>query len=164
MSTPGSTSEEPDSGYSRLEQQIRWYDSKSGSAQKWFKWVKYLEFVCGAIIPIAALTQHNGYVAAGLSALVIVLEGLQHLNQWQHNWITYRSTCETLRHEKYSYLARSGQYEGLDDALAYKLLVENVEGLVSTEHAKWLTRQTEGAKAKLAAQRRASGQPPAAAS
>lgn len=162
MSTPGATSEEPDSGYVRLEEQIRWYDSKSGSAQRCFKWVKYVEFVCGAIIPIAALTQQTGYVAAGLSALVIVLEGIQHLNQWQHNWITYRSTCEMLRHEKYSYLARSGQYEGLDDDLAFKLLVENVEGLVSTEHAKWVSRQTEAAKAKLAAQRRASTQAPPA--
>lgn len=137
--TPGSTQDEPDSGYARLEQQIRWYDAKSGSAQRWFKRTKFVEFICGAIVPPAALL--NGQVAAALSAIVIVLEGLQHLNQWQHNWITYRSTCEMLRHEKYSYIARSGQYEGMDDAQAMRQLVENVEGLVSTEHAKWLSKQ-----------------------
>lgn len=159
--TPGATSEEPDSGYARLEQQIRWYDSKSGSAQRYFKSTKVVEFACGAIVPIAALVKDGGIVAAGLSAVVIVLEGLQHLNQWQHNWITYRSTCEMLRHEKYSFLARSGQYEGLEDDVARRLLVENVEGLVSTEHAKWLSRQTEQAKAKAATQRRsASGENP----
>jgi hypothetical protein len=63
------------------------------------------------------------------------------LNQWQHNWITYRSTCEALRHEKYSYIARSGSYGDLDNESAKKTLVERVESLVSTEHAKWITRQ-----------------------
>lgn len=146
MTTPGSTAEEPDSGYLRIEQQIRWYDQKSGSAQRWFKRVKFVEFVCGAIVPAAALL--NGPTAAGLSAVVIVLEGLQHLNQWQHNWITYRSTCEMLRHEKYSYIARSGQYEGMSDDEAKRMLVENTESLVSTEHAKWLSKQNTVARKK----------------
>jgi hypothetical protein len=144
MTTPGTTDQEPDSGYPRLEQQIRWYDDKSGSAQWWFKRTKLVEFACGALVPPIALL--HGPAAAGLSAAVIVLEGLQHLNQWQHNWITYRSTCEMLRHEKYSYLARSGQYEGLTDDEAKRQLVENVEGLVSTEHAKWVTRQQTAIK------------------
>lgn len=144
MMTPGATDEEPNSDYPRLEQQIRWYDQKSQSAQKWFKRTKLIEFICGAMVPPAALV--CGPVAAGLSAVVIVLEGLQHLNQWQHNWITYRSTCEMLRHEKYSYLARSGGYEGMNDDEAKRQLVENVEGLVSTEHAKWLSRQNQSLK------------------
>lgn len=36
---------EPDSGYLRLEQQIQWYDQKSGTAQRYNKWVKVCEFV-----------------------------------------------------------------------------------------------------------------------
>jgi hypothetical protein len=146
LSVPGSTDAEPDSGYLRLEQQIRWYDSKSGSAQAWFKWTKILEFICAAAVPPIALL--HGPTAAVLSAVVIVLEGLQHMNQWQHNWITYRSTCEMLRHEKYSYLARSGQYASLTDDEAKGLLVENVEAMVSTEHAKWVSRQ-QAANRKL---------------
>ncbi len=132
--------DEPDSGYLRLEQQIRWYDSKSGSAQWWYKRVKFCEFFLSGLVPIAALTL-VGWITAVIGALAVILEGLQQLNQWQHNWITYRSTCEALRHEKYSYLARSGSYLGLDDDLARKMLVERTESLVSTEHAKWITRQ-----------------------
>lgn len=80
-------------------------------------------------------------MTASIGAAAVLLECLQQLNQWQHNWITYRSTCEALRHEKYSFIARSGSYEGMDDIQAHKALVERVEALVSTEHAKWITRQ-----------------------
>jgi hypothetical protein len=83
----------------------------------------------------------NGIVAAALAGVVLVLEAAQQLNQWQSNWITYRSTCEALRHEKYSYLGRSGVYDNLKNQDAKKTLVERVEALVSTEHAKWISRQ-----------------------
>lgn len=132
--------DEPNSGYLRLEQQIQWYDSKSGSAQRWYKRVKFCEFALSGFVPISALLLQNR-ITAVIGAVAVLLEGLQQLNQWQHNWITYRSTCEALRHEKYSYLARSGSYDGLDDAQAFKALVERVESLVSTEHAKWISRQ-----------------------
>jgi hypothetical protein len=140
MTEIATTDQEPDSRYLRLEQQIRWYDSKSGSAQWWYKRVKFCEFLASGLVPIAALTV-TGWATAVIGAIAVVLEGMQQLNQWQHNWITYRSTCEALRHEKYSYLARSGSYNGLSDDDAKKALVERVESLVSTEHAKWITRQ-----------------------
>jgi hypothetical protein len=136
--------DEPDSGYPRLEQQIRWYDSKSGEAQRLFKNVKIAQVVFGAFVPLTALW--NGWVTASLGVAVVVLEGLQQLNQWQHNWITYRSTCEALRHEKYSYLGRSGPYDGMNDEEARKALVERTESLISTEHAKWVSRQEYATK------------------
>jgi uncharacterized protein DUF4231 len=134
------TQDEPDSGYPRLEQQISWYDTESGTAQWWFKRVKLCEFVFSGLVPITALLA-NGWITASIGAAAVLLEGLQQLNQWQHNWITYRSTCEALRHEKYSFIARSGSYDGMDGSQAMKALVERVESLVSTEHAKWITRQ-----------------------
>lgn len=139
MSTNIAFDKEPDSGYSRLETQIRWYDAKSQRAQRLYKRVKFVEFVCGALVPLMA--NIHGTATAILGAIVIVLEGLQQLNQWHHNWITYRSTCEALRHEKYSYMARYGAYDGLDPVSAKKTLVERTEGLISTEHAKWTSRQ-----------------------
>lgn len=97
-----------------------------------------------ALIPMAALTGWN-IAAAVLGAVVAVAEGLQHLNQWQHNWITYRSTCEALRHEKYTYLERADPYDGLSDVDARKLLVERTESLISTEHSKWIATQEKAA-------------------
>lgn len=135
---------EPDSSYSRLEEQIAWYDIKSGSAQRWYKRTKVFEMGCAAIVPFMATV--NVTVTAILGALVIFLEGVQNLNHWQENWITYRSTCEALRHEKYSYLGGAGVYEGKTLDEAKRVLIGRVESLISTEHAKWISRQEYDSK------------------
>jgi hypothetical protein len=70
-----------------------------------------------------------------------VLEGLQQLGQYQHNWITYRSTCEALKHEKYLYLAGAGPYR--HSAERSVILAEHVEGLVSQEPARWVSSREE---------------------
>jgi hypothetical protein len=56
-------------------------------------------------------------------------ESFQQLFQYQQNWITYRSTCESLKHEKYLYLSAAGSYANALRPQA--LLSERVEGLVS---------------------------------
>lgn len=139
MTVTASVSDEPDFGYPRLESQLRWYDSKSQSAQRWYKSIKFIEVACAALVPFIA--KIDGNVTALLGAVVLILEMLQQINQWQSNWITYRSTCEALRHEKYSYLGGSGVYDGLDSDPSRRMLVERVESLISTEHAKWISRQ-----------------------
>jgi hypothetical protein len=139
MNDVGATEEEPDSGYKRLESQIRWYDRRSGQAQFRYKFLKIIEVGCAALVPL--VSQIDGIFTAMLGVAVIIFEALQHINQWQHNWITYRSTCEALRHEKYSYLGRSGPYKDMDDVVAKQALVERIESLISTEHSKWISRQ-----------------------
>ncbi|WP_316168191.1 MULTISPECIES: DUF4231 domain-containing protein [unclassified Bradyrhizobium] len=136
--------EEPNSGYGRLEQQIAWYDRKSRSAQRYFKWGKYLVIVASAAIPIAALTDHK-ILTAALGGFVAICEAVQHVNQWQHNWITYRSTCEALRHEKYTFIESADPYSNFAQEEARKLLVERVESLISTEHSKWIAGQERAA-------------------
>jgi hypothetical protein len=135
---------EPNSGYQRLEDQIAWYDSKSGAAQRYYKWGKYAVIAASATIPILALLNWP-IPTAILGAFVAIAEAVQHVNQWQHNWITYRSTCEALRHEKYAYIERADPYDGLDDRDARKLLVERIESLISTEHSKWIASQDKAA-------------------
>jgi hypothetical protein len=121
----------------RLEQQIAWYDRKSTYNQKAYKIIKVIEILAAALIPfIAALSlKHATIITGSLGVLITVLEGLLHLNQYQQNWTTYRSTCEALRHEKYVYIAKAAPYAGVADA--YALLAERIESLVSQEHAKW---------------------------
>jgi hypothetical protein len=139
ITTPGTTESEPNSGYSRLERQIEWYDQKSSTAQLYYKLVKFTEIACAAFIPFVAGIYPS--ITALLGVTVLLLESLQHINQWSQNWITYRSTCEALRHEKYSYLGRTGVYEAKTDEDAKRILVERIESLISTEHSKWISRQ-----------------------
>ncbi len=123
------------SGYQRLEDQIAWYDTKCMWNQRLFKWLKLAEWTCMAFIPF--LTRVCPIVTALLGIAIIILESVQHLWQFQYNWITYRSTCESLKHEKFLYLAKVQEYDLPEDE-AKKRLAERVESLVSTEHAKWI--------------------------
>lgn len=134
-----------DSGYERLEQQIVWYDKKSGAAQRYYKLTKYFTIFASATIPVVALYGLNE-IAAFLGAMIAILEGVSQVNQWQHNWITYRSTCEALRHEKFVYMERADPYDIEDDKRARKQLVERVESLISTEHSKWIAVQDNQGK------------------
>lgn len=130
----------------RLEDQIGWYDKQSNRNQMFFKWLKWTEIVVAAIIPFSAGAGAPAIVTGGLGVLIIVFEGLQQQNQYDHNWITYRSTCEDLKHEKFLYLGKAGPYATATDPHA--LLSERVETLVSREHAKWVTMQQQAAKIK----------------
>src|SRR5215469_4493893 len=103
--------------FGRLEDQIDWYDRKSRSAQRIFKRIKIVEIFAAAAIPfLAGLSYpHDKLVTGALGVIITILEGLLHLNQYQQNWSSYRSTCETLKHEKFVYLAHAGPYAHADD-------------------------------------------------
>jgi len=124
----------------RLEQQIKWYDDKSLSNQHTFRTFKVVEIISAALIPfLPALpipSPQSTWVTGGLGVLITVIEGLLQLNKYQENWISYRSTCEALKHEKYLYAGNASPYAGAQDAHA--MLAERVESLVSQEHAKWV--------------------------
>ena len=150
--------DEVNSGYERLKSQIDWYDRKSGSAQRYYKSTKYITIASSAAIPIIALYQFNLIVAL-LGALIAILEGANHVNQWQHNWITYRATCEALRHEKFTYIERADPYDLDDDKASRKLLVERVESLISTEHSKWIAVQDDSAKQNASGGKRGARSP-----
>jgi hypothetical protein len=137
---------EQNSILSRLEDQITWYDRRSLYNHRFFKWLKVCEIIAAAIIPFAAGTGASPLVTGGLGVLIVILEALQHLNQYQHNWIVYRSTCEELKHEKYLYLGAAGPYATTPNALV--LLAERIESLISQEHAKWVAVQEQAAKVK----------------
>jgi uncharacterized protein DUF4231 len=123
-----------DPTWDRLEDQISWYDRKSGDNQRRYKWLKLLEIAVAAALPVVAAVHSPVWVTGGLAAVIVVLEGAQQLYQFHQNWITYRSTAEALKHERYLYLAQAGPYTGEDRRAQ---LAERLEGLVSQEHAKW---------------------------
>ncbi|HVE95521.1 MAG TPA: DUF4231 domain-containing protein [Pseudonocardiaceae bacterium] len=120
--------------WERLEDQLGWYDRKSVAAQSAYKRVKLSQLIVGAAVPVCAGLQVSAAITATLAAYVVVAEGAQQLYQWQTNWVLYRATAESLKHEKYLYLAAAGPYN-TDDR--HRVLAERLEGLVSQEHAKW---------------------------
>jgi hypothetical protein len=128
----------------RLEEQIAWYDQKSIFNKKAYKRIKVVEIIAAALIPLIAslkIPYSTAVITGSLGVLITILEGLIHLNQYPQNWTAYRSTCEALRHEKFVYIAKAPPYSS--DGERYALLAERIESLVSQEHAKWATVQSQ---------------------
>jgi hypothetical protein len=60
--------------------------------------------------------------------------------------MTYRSTAEALKHEKYLWLAKAGPYSNVKNL--DPLLAERVESLISRENAKWVVGREQVEKTK----------------
>ncbi len=122
----------------RLEDQIDWYDKRSQKNQTWFKSLRVTEISCAAVIPfIAGMSESIPYsqvIIGTLGVVIAICAGLSAVNKYQENWLTYRTTCETLRHEKYLYLTGCKPYDGEE---AFGQFVERVEGLISKENSQW---------------------------
>lgn len=132
----------------RLEDQITWYDRKAGYNERMFKRLRIATIVVSSSIPLCAAFVKYPVITGALGALIALFEGLQQLNQHHQNWITYRSTAEALKHEKYLFLSMAGSYASSENAKT--LLAERVESLVSQEHSKWTAEREQLTKDKQA--------------
>jgi hypothetical protein len=144
-SIPAKVEEHP--AWLRLNDQLDWYDKKSGDNQRRYKQIKVAQLVLASSIPVFALVgaTWGRWVTAILGSSVAILEGLQQLGQYNNLWVSYRATAEQLKHEKYLFLAHSGPYKGLKEEEALVRLAERVEEQVSTEHAKWVSERSQQA-------------------
>ena len=110
--------EETGPAWERLEDQLGWYERKSEQQKRWFQWLKVAQIVIAASIPVAAAAGASAAVAGALGAVIVVLEGIQQLFQFQQNWISYRVTAEALKREKSLYLAGAGPYAEVERPVA----------------------------------------------
>lgn len=123
----------------RLNDQITWYDKKSGYHQSRYKLLRTLEILAAACIPFLTgyITDANSdmkLIVGGLGVIIAVISGVLALLKYQEHWLQYRTTTESLKHHKYLYLTRTAPY---DKDTAFNLLVEAVEGLISKENSNW---------------------------
>lgn len=125
--------------WARLNDQITWYDNKSTSAQRLYKRLKYIQIFLAAMIPLIILSSlpFTKWITAFAGASIALIEAIQQINQYSTLWVTYRSTAERLKHEKYLFLSSAGPYRELLDNEKLIQLAERVEEHVSTEHANW---------------------------
>jgi hypothetical protein len=129
----------------RLDEQIKYYDGKAIKCQKYYKRIKLAEIIAAALIPFFAAVhlpeayqQYQGAMGpltALLGVLITILEGVLQLGQYQQIWITYRATCEAMKHEQFNYIAKAGVYAEAKNP--YALLAERIETIGSQENTKW---------------------------
>lgn len=123
----------------RLEDQLNWYDRKSKYAQRWYKLLKFIQVVLAISIPVVShiVDGMGKWLASIAGGLIAIIEAIHHMNQYSTLWITYRSTAERLKHEKFLFLSAAGPYRELAETERLIALAERVEEHVSTEHANW---------------------------
>ena len=137
--------------FKRLEDELAWYSAKSRAARKTFKRIKVAEILAAALIPFLTgqhWSPYINYVTGGLGVLITVLEGFLHLNQYQENWTNYRNTAESLKHEKFMFLAKAGPYTNAADPRT--ALAERVEALISQENTQWVAAALKATQSQTA--------------
>jgi len=123
----------------RLENQISWYDTKSKSAKCYSSLLKILILILSTSIPLISgfqiIEETELRIVVGiLGALIAIFTGLISILKLQENWISYRTTCEALKHHKFLYEAKADPYNNGNEL---QLLVKNCENIISRENSDW---------------------------
>lgn len=127
----------------RLDEQLKWYDGKSGWNQKRFRMTQLVQIIAAALIPFVSglggllTTVPEQYILQTVGILgmaIAIATAVGSLFKFQENWVQYRSTAEQLRHERFIFLTGVEPYNGHN---AFALLVQRIEGLIAKENAVW---------------------------
>jgi hypothetical protein len=105
-----------------------------------------IEIIAAALIPFAAGLRADPWITGGLGVVVVIIESMMGLFQFQQNWTNYRTTAEALKHEKFLWQAKAGPYKDPNNPTLETLFAERVEALISTEHANWVSYQEQAGK------------------
>ena len=134
----------------RLIGQLKWYDAKSAYNKKWYRICQLTQLVMATLITLSGIFAPKEYpwmyfVIPVLGAIIAIVSGVLGLFKFQENWVDYRTTTESLRHEKYLFLTKSEPYHN-DNPL--QLLVSRVETLISKENTNWAQNISKVSKEK----------------
>lgn len=122
----------------RVNNQIDWYDKKS-SINKTLHLISksYIIISSSLITLIMVFDKLNNFPALETSSIlgfsIAVVTGLSAIFKFQEKWTEYRTTSETLKHEKYLFLTNSGLYE----KNGFPSFVNRIETLISSENSDW---------------------------
>jgi hypothetical protein len=130
----------------RLDDQIKWYSSKSRSNQKMYKRLRFLEISSASTIPFlsgfSSTIPYSEWIIALLGMVIAISAGAGSLFKYHENWLEYRSTTEALKQEKVLYLTEVAPYDTED---RFKVLVTRAENIMSNEKNNWLKYTTQKA-------------------
>ena len=123
----------------RLDDQINWYDKKSGINQKNYKRLELLRLALAVSIPVLTLLIEIGimkYIIAAIGALIAFLEGINQVYNYKELWTKYRTTAEALKREKLLYLTKTAPYT---QEKRLNLLIERSERIMGAENNSWIS-------------------------
>jgi hypothetical protein len=135
----------------RVDDQIAWYDRKSGLNKKLYIRMEIAAILLSVSIPLVTdfITAETPYIKSVVSFMgvaIAAITGIVSLMKYRDNWIEYRTTSEMLRHERFMYLTSVGAYQTRD---RFAVFVVAVEEILTKEINNWGTnRAANGQKEK----------------
>lgn len=126
--------------WTRLIDQLSWYSTKSAHCKNWYTRLRVFQTVLAVLIPVTSHLDPDiaKWATSIAGASIAIFEAIQQINQYSTLWVRYRSTAENLKHHMFLLLSSAGPYKDLSLESQLVTLSENVEEVVSTEHAKWI--------------------------
>ena len=120
----------------RLCDQIRWYSRKSRCYKKYFYVARTIEIIfASALTALSCIPYFQASILIPfLSFSIVIIASLLALYKFQELWVSYRTTSESLKHEKYLFETKTVPYHKEN---RFNLLVENIETMISTENSMW---------------------------
>lgn len=119
----------------RLQPEIDWYETKSARNKKLYYGFRASTICLSGFLAFMAYFNNLPGWAIGLTATAIIMvEAFDAFLKPQENWINFRTTAETLKHEKEMFNVKAGAYA---TAPTEQMLAERCEMLISREHSIW---------------------------
>jgi hypothetical protein len=131
--------ENPPVALVRIADQIDFFDKRSKQNQTRYKRMKFVTLLFSALVTVSGVLPLPVWVVPMLGASIVVVEGVVQMNSMVQNWLSYRNTCEALKHEKYLALNRAGPYKDEDNP--NRLLAERTEEILGKDRASWIAAQ-----------------------
>lgn len=133
----------------RIDDQINWYDKNSARSKRKATIVKIIVMGLSAFIPVLTNLGLENTLAkvfiSVIAAFITFTEGFSSFKKYNENWIEYRRVCETIKHEKFMFIYKSGIYQNEDSDFNY--FVERAESIISQENLNWASlNKTKGDK------------------
>lgn len=118
--------------------QMQWYERKAKLAKAWHWWLKTVEIVAAASIPVIVLLPgyETDLLVAALGALVTVLEAFQQFFRFRDSWLNFRSTAEAIRRDLLLFGTGSAPFADAPDR--NRMLAERLAALTAEENTKWV--------------------------
>jgi uncharacterized membrane protein len=125
----------------RVEDQIKWYGSKSSTCQKKYKIWQVIKVIAALLITTLSLWAEKDifgikmtYIVAILGAFIIFIESFVKIYDYKKLWVQYRMASENLNREKLFFETKSEPYNTTEP---FKIFVQNCEAIMQGENKGW---------------------------
>jgi hypothetical protein len=120
----------------RVEGQARYYSNKSYRNRVIYLSIMTLQIILAAYLPLAGKftddPKNLDIQISVIGAIILVLTGLQGLNNFKEKWISYRKTAERVKQEKYRFLTLSNANDK-----EFTDFVVKMEEIFANENKEW---------------------------